>query len=152
MLNAIFGDPSTEYKFQTSDWALTEMVQVYRDRAILKQFLKDGFEISAFNRKKSDYIVPDDEIAIIKEAINDFESFLRDAEIDILTLKLDWKRIHEFSLRYSLETPDATHLSIAADNSKYLVTIDSKFAKSKIKEVQVVQPMTFLQESKLDWS
>ena len=128
------------------------MVQVYRDRAILKQFMKDGYEISAFNRKKSDYIVPDDEIAIIRDAMKDFESFLVEAEIDILTLRLDWRRIHEFSLRYSLETPDATHLLMAIDNSKFLITIDSKFAKSKIKEVHVVQPMTFLQESKLDWS
>jgi hypothetical protein len=63
-------------RLQTSDWAFSEMIQTFRDRAIFKQFFIDGFTISAFNRKKNEYTIPEDEKKIIHTSLNDFENFL----------------------------------------------------------------------------
>ena len=51
---------------------------------------------------------------------------LHDLEVEILGTKVDRVRIHDYCLRYSLETPDALHV-LTAENSDYLVTTDEKF-------------------------
>lgn len=131
-------------KFQTSDWAFSEMVQYFRDRAIFKLFSLDGYEFSAFNRMKHQYSIDDKERAIIAEAISDFEIFLKSLDFEFLKLELNWQKIHDFCLRYSLETPDATHLNIAAGISDYFATIDQPLKKSQIREVRMVDPATLL--------
>jgi hypothetical protein len=45
-------------QFLTSEWAIAELVQSVRDRAIAEIFLLDGNEMAAFNRVKTQYRIP----------------------------------------------------------------------------------------------
>lgn len=135
---------------QTSDWALSEMVQYFRDRAILRQFLQDGFEISAFSRHKHEYSIGTDERGVIHDVITDFEKYLQDLEVGFLRLNMDRHKIHEYCLRYSLETPDAMHLLVAIqEKSHYLVTIDRRLIDSKVKEIAIIDPGNLISKREL---
>jgi hypothetical protein len=61
----------------------------------------------------------------VKNPVSDFVQYLDELHIKIINLNIDWSRIHDYCLRYSLETPDATHLLIASDTSDFLTTIDT---------------------------
>ncbi len=129
-------------RFHTSDWALSEMIQYFKDKAIFKKFTLDGFSISAFNRLKSQYAINKNEMNIIKNAINDFEKdLLSKLDIEIHPTIIDWRGIHHYCLKYNLDTPDAIHLHNAIRNSSdYLTTIDIGFKNSKVKETKIVNP------------
>lgn len=128
---------------QTSDWALSEMVQYFRDRAIQKQFVLDGHELSYFNRHKHEYPVDVDDRGVIHDAIRDFEKYLQALEVEIIEVKIDRRNIHDYCLRYSLETPDALHVT-AAQNSNYLITTDQKLTRAEVKEVSIIDPGTLI--------
>lgn len=136
-------------EFQASQWALTEVVQALRDRAILQKFLLDGYEISSFNRRKSEYPIGEEERGPIHDAIKNFETYLRKLEVRTVDLNMDRRMIHEYSLKYSLETPDAIHLLCATQNSDYLVTIDARFKSAGVKEISVIDPETLLNNAAL---
>jgi predicted nucleic acid-binding protein len=128
-------------RFQTSDWALSEMVQYFLDRSIFKKFRYDGYAISSFNRHKHRYNVDTDDLVVINESLSAFEIFLRELGVEIIDAKVDKKRIYHYSLRYSLETADALHIALA-ENCNYLVTTDDKLIRSGIKEIWVMDPST----------
>jgi len=139
------GDGHLKFELQTSDWALSEMVQYFRDRAILKQFIFDGHVISSFNRYKHWYKIGTNEIGSIHDALADFESYLCSLEIEIVEARIDRLKIHDYCLRYSLETPDALQV-LAAKNSRYLVTTDTKLKNSGI--ANIIDPSTLITVSK----
>jgi predicted nucleic acid-binding protein len=64
-------------------------------------------------------------------------------------LRLDWREMHRYCLRYSLETQDAAHVLLAKSNSQYLVTIDTALIKARISEVKVLDPGDLLTRMEL---
>jgi predicted nucleic acid-binding protein len=134
----------------TSEWAIAELVQSVRDRAIADIFLLDGNEMVAFNRMKPQYRIPKSKRSVIHQSISDFESFLRKNRVEIVKVNLDYHKIHEYSLKYSLETPDATHVHAAFQHScSYLVTIDKQLIDSKVAKIKVVDPGTLFSKPEL---
>ena len=125
------------------------MIQVLRDRAILKKFFFDGFEIFAFNRLKFEYKIEQNDREIIQEAIVQFERFLKKVNVEFIKMRISWRKIHEYSLKYSLETPDAAHLLIASDHSDYLVTNDKAFKEAGITDVVVIDPADLITRKEL---
>lgn len=137
-------------KFVTSEWALAELVQSVRDRAIVKNFFLDGNEIAAFNRKKGQYKVEVQDRKVIHKSITQFRKFLKKYNIEIIRMNMNVDEIHEYSLKYSLETPDATHVDTAVHNAcDYLVTVDRPFIDAEIAEIHVVDPDTLFSKSEL---
>jgi predicted nucleic acid-binding protein len=124
---------------RSSDWALSEMIQYFRDRAVLKQFLYDGYAISSFNRYKHKYPMYKGDREEIFDNVRDFEAYLRGLDIKIVKTEIDKTKIHDYSLRYALETPDALHI-LSAKNSNYLVTTDDKLIESKVAEIEIIDP------------
>jgi predicted nucleic acid-binding protein len=136
-------------RLQTSDWALSEMIQVLRDRAIFKKFFFDGFEFFAFNRLKSEYKIEQIEREIIQEAMVQFEKFLKKIGVEFIKIQISWRKIHEYCLKYSLETPDAAHLLIALEHSDYLVTNDKAFKEAGVTDVVVIDPADLITRKEL---
>ncbi len=127
--------------FITSDWAMSEVVRTFVDKAILKQFVLDGFTVSAFNRIKHEYDIDEEEIIIINETLNQFEKFLKNLGITFVETRIDWRKIHHYCLTQKIETPDAIHLHNAIQNkANYLTTIDSAFTRIKMDQIEVLNP------------
>jgi len=80
----------------------------------------------------------------IFDTMRDFEEYLRNLEVKIVKMEIDKTKIHDYCLRYALETPDALHI-LAAHDSAYLITTDDKLIKSKIEEVKVIDPKRLIQ-------
>lgn len=137
--------------FLTSEWAEVELIQAIRDRAIAKSFMLDGNEMAKFNRLKPRYRIEDvQRRKVIHNAIDDFKRFLKKNGIEIVKLNMDIHRIHDYCLKYLLETQDAAHVDTAIQYScGYLVTIDGQLVESKISEIQVVYPDTLFSKSEL---
>lgn len=142
-INLLEVSDSLNCTLQTSDWALSEMVQYFLDRSIFKKFRFDGYAISSFNRHKHRYNVDAEDLVVINDTLKAFEMFLRELEVEIIEAKVDRKRIYDYCLRYSLETADALHVALA-ENSDYLVTTDDKLIRSGIKEIWVMDPSTLI--------
>jgi hypothetical protein len=87
-------DDRLDCEFQVSEWALSEVIQTLRDRAILQKFLLDGYEFSAFNRHKWKYPIGDTESGPIHDAIKNFEFFLTGLKVQIVELHLQRRKIH----------------------------------------------------------
>jgi predicted nucleic acid-binding protein len=137
-------------KFLTSDWAITEIVAAVRDRAILKSFLFDGHEMSAFAREKRNYLLEEEKRIGIHEAIRDFVQFLHRLHIEIVKINLNVQKIHEYSMKYSIETPDTVHVVTAIEQScGHLVTVDRALIDSKVKEIAIIDPDTLFTRSEL---
>ena len=121
-------------KFQTSNWGISELVQTLMDDAILDSLRLDGHQISTFNRVKSNYPLNRSKRMVIHQAIADFEKFLTKHKIEIIQVSINSHRIHEYCMKYALETPDAVHVMCAAQYSDYLVTIDRPLIGAKVRE------------------
>ena len=80
----------------------------------------------------------------IFDSMRDFEEYLRDLEVKIVKTEIDKTKIHDYCLRYALETPDALHI-LAAHDADYLITTDDKLIKSKVEEVKVIDPRRLIQ-------
>lgn len=137
-------------KFVTSDWALAEMIQSFRSRAIIHSFLLDGNELSAFNRFKAHYKVQERKRRSIHQAIMDFQTFLHKNHVQTVKINIDVHKIHEYCLKYSLDTPDATHLQAALQQScNYMVTVDRPLIEADVKEIQIIDPGTLFRTAEL---
>lgn len=75
----------------------------------------------------------------IFDSVRDFEAYLRGLDIKIVKTEIDKTKIHDYCLRYALETPDALHI-LSAQNSNYLVTTDDKLIESKVAEIEIIDP------------
>lgn len=109
----------------------------------------DGYEISSFNRHKSRYPIGEAESGPIHDAVKNFEFVLTGLKVQRVELHLQRYKIHEYCLKYSLETADAIHLLAAVQNSDFLVTIDTPFKASDIQEVSVINPETLMSKLEL---
>ena len=125
------------------------MVQAIRDRSIFWKFFHDGYEFVIFPRMKADYRLDESEVEDIMGYVEDFNQYLIDLDITIIELTLDWREMHRYCLRYSLETADAAHVLLAKNNSQYLVTIDTALIKARIREVKVLDPGDLLTRMEL---
>ncbi len=109
----------------------------------------DGHEMSRFNRVRSQYPLPSNKRKVIHQAIADFEKFLTTHGIEVIEVQINPHEIHEYCMKYALETPDAVHVLCATQYSQYLVTIDKALIDSKVKEVQIIDPGSLITKSEL---
>lgn len=134
-------------KFQTSKWSISELVQTLMDRELVDILMLDGHEMSRFNRVRSQYPLPSCKRRVIDQA--DFEKFFATHGIEITEVPINPHKIHEYCMKYALETPDAVHVLCATQYSQYLVTIDKALIESKVKEVQIIDPGNLITKSEL---
>ena len=129
-------------RFLISPYVMSELSQSARDNLVALKMIRDGQSLVWFNRLKKQYRLKNWEQADIRRSIDSFAKFLLNKKFILFDAHIDSDDIHRFSLRYSLETHDAIHLSIARRNAAYLVTTDSDLLESKprIKEMAVVRP------------
>jgi predicted nucleic acid-binding protein len=137
-------------KFQISNWGISELVQTLMDNAILDSVRLDGHQISAFNKVKSNYPLKRSKRVVIHQAIADFEMFLNQHKIEVTEVSIKSHSIHEYCMKYALETPDAVHVLCAVRySSNYLVTIDRSLINAKVKEIKIIDPGTLITKSEL---
>ena len=130
--------------FLISPYALAELAQSARDNLIALKIIRDGQSLVWFNRLKKRYRLKNWEQAEIRASIDAFTDFLEKNKFVLADVRVHSREVSKLSLKYSLETHDAIHLSIARQRAGYLTTTDPDFldVEPKIREVKVIRPST----------
>jgi len=130
--------------FLISPYSTSELSQSARDNLVALKMMRDGLSLVWFNRLKKRYSLKNWEQADIRDSIRVFLNFLLRNDFILFDANINSDDVHRLSLKYSLETHDAIHLSIARQNANYLVTIDPDFleVEPRIKEINVIRPAT----------
>lgn len=131
-----------ELRFQTSSWAISELAQTAMDYRLGVKMIREGRTPEFFNKWKRQQIINPVEAMQIHGSLRSFVQHIEVLGVVVTEGIINSERIHDFTLRYGLNAPDATHISIASRHCGYFVTNDEDLCDKKIKEIHVVKPAT----------
>lgn len=143
----VFSTISLRTDILASSWFLLLRCLSYRkvrDNLVALKIVRDGLSLVWFNRLKKRYRLKNWEQSEVMQSIRAFEDFLRTKGFVRFDASVNTANVNWFALRYGLEMPDATHLCLAKETARYLLTIDPDLleTKAKIKTLDIIRPAT----------
>jgi hypothetical protein len=130
-------------KFETSDFALSELSQVIRDNLIAAKMMRDGQSLVYFQSLKNYYALEEEEIVDAIGYMADIETLLLKIEVTVSKIKIKLfemsvpSGVDDFCFAYGVDTSDAMHIIWASRRKcKYFITADRRL-HAKLKGVDL---------------
>jgi len=129
--------------FITSAWAVSEIVQAAIDYIISVRMIKEGSSLDRLYKYKRNNPLSKEQIDEIRRSLQAFLKHLRKMGIEFATFRFGSGAVQNFALEYSIDTPDALHLTLASGVCHYFITNDEELCRKGIKEIDVLLPANF---------
>jgi len=129
-------------RFETSDFALAELLQAVRDDLVANKIKRDGHSPVYFSRLRDYYAFDKDQIEDLEAYIGQLEDLLDEINVVVYEIWIELDTVSYLITNYAIDSSDAVHLAWAERWCDYFATGDLRLLKTKPKigKLTIVPP------------
>ena len=129
-------------QFETSDFALAELLQSLRDNILADKLKREGHSLVYFRELKDHEVLEMDEKRDLEAHMGRFEAFFDEINVHVYEIWVELNAVSYLTMNYAIDSSDAVQVAWAGRWCDYFTTGDRRLLdlKPKIGKLLVVLP------------